>query len=302
MAEPIVALVADDHPDIRNVLGSVLRECGCEVHLAVDGREAVEALERYPVSILLLDLQMPKLDGFGVLETIRGRSGEIAEPLTLIVTANADVEGRVRGTELGAIDFVDKPFRIPAVRLRIQRMMSMVQMERGVDEAEASLAHLRARDPVTGAGTFAMLRPVLDAQFRTAQVTQKPLSCLVLCDEGYNELLDREGKAAGEARLKALASTLESALRSADLVFRVDAAEMVVLLPGTSATGAAHVIEKVTSELSERGALDESIYLATATYPHPHITVANQLFRAANVTLAQLRSREAERAAHFEGF
>lgn len=302
MAEPIVAMVADDHREIRNVLGSVLRDCGCEVHLAADGQEAIELLERHPISILLLDLQMPRLDGFGVLETIRERRGEIAEPLTLVVTANADVEGRVRGTELGAIDFVDKPFRIPAVRLRIERMMSMVQMERGVDEAEASLAHLRTRDAVTGAGTFAMLRPVLDAQFRTAQVTQRPLSCLVACDEGYNLILSEAGKEAGEARLKILAAALDAALRSADVVFRVDAAEMVVLLPGTSATGAARVIEKVTSELAERDALNDSLYFATATYPHPQITVAHHLFRAANVTLAQLRSREVERAAHFEGF
>ncbi|MEO0811308.1 MAG: response regulator [Myxococcota bacterium] len=302
MADPIVALVADDHQDIRNVLGSVLRECGCEVHLAENGVQAVEMLELYPVDILLLDLQMPKMDGFGVLELVKKRAGKISSPLTLIVTANADVEGRIRGTELGAIDFVDKPFRVPAVRLRIERMMSMVQMGRGVDEAEASLAHLRARDPVTGAGTFAMLRSVLDAQFRSAQITNKPLSCLIVCDESYNALLGAEGKKAGESRLKVLAQAVHTALRGADLVFRIDAAELVVLLPGTSATGASRVIEKVTDALSESGTLFDSLFFATATYPHPQIAVANQLFRAANAALASIRSRDRERAAHFEGF
>lgn len=300
--EPLVALVADDHADIRRALSRMLSDAGCDVHAAADGVEAIEFLAEHDVSILLLDLSMPRCDGFAVLRAMRERRSELAQPLTLVISANADVDGRIRGTNLGAMDFVDKPFRLPAVRLRIQRMMSMVMMERGVGQAEASLERLRMRDPVTGTGTFALLRPLLDAQFQSARLAQRDLTCIVICDEAYNRVLSDEGREAGELRLRAISDILHQQLRGADLVFRIDAAEFVVLLPGTSAIGARRVIEKLNRALRQLSDTDQHFYFAAASCPHPQISRANQLFRAANLTLAQARSREQSGTAFFDGF
>lgn len=298
----ITAMVADDHPNIRQVLVTILEDFGCRVLVAENGDEAVAHLEKEDVAIQMLDIQMPKLDGFGVLKQMRERESELAQPMTIIVTGNTDVEDRIKGTELGAIDFLDKPFRAVGARLRIERLISMVKMERRVDREQASLAHMRTRDGVTGDGTYAMLRPILDAQFQIARVAQRPLSCLVVCDDSYNDLLNTDGRQAGEDRLKYISSSLNGHLRAADLTFRIDAAEFVVLLPGTDASGIRFVIEKLEKKLSpltERGA---SIYFANATYPHPQLSKPNHLFRAASVTLAQARSRDQERVAYFEGF
>lgn len=302
VVEPLVALVADDHADIRRALSRMLSDAGCEVHAAADGVEAIDFLAEYDVSILLLDLSMPRRDGFAVLREMRERRSELAQPLTLIISANADVDGRIRGTHLGAMDFVDKPFRLPAVRLRIQRMISMVMMERGVGQAEASLERLRMRDPVTGTGTFALLRPLLDAQFQSARLAQRDLTCIVVCDESYNKVLSDEGREAGELRLRAISDILHQQLRGADLVFRIDAAEFVVLLPGTSAIGARRVIEKLSRGLRQLSGSNQCFYFAAASCPHPQILRANQLFRAANLTLAQARSRERSGTAFFDGF
>ncbi|MEO1172419.1 MAG: response regulator, partial [Myxococcota bacterium] len=264
---------------------------------AANGHEAIEHLATENVAIQLLDLQMPLLDGFGVLAEMRKRAGELAQPLTLIVTANADAEGRIRGTDLGALDFVEKPFRVPAVRRRIERLLAMARMERGIGSDEATLQQMRSRDPVTGTGTFAMLRPVLEAHFQIAQVTQQPLSCLILCDERYNQILADEGRGAGEARLQHVVRALGELLRTADVVCRIDAAEFVVLLPGTDALGARRVAEKVVACLD-----GERMCVANATYPHPQMSKANHLFRAASTALAQARSRVGERVAFFETF
>ncbi|MEM6533417.1 MAG: response regulator [Myxococcota bacterium] len=300
--EGITALVTDDNADIREVLAAVLADFGCRVLTAANGEEAIAHLEKENVSIQLLDLQMPRLDGFGVLAQMRERANELAQPLTIIVTANADVDGRIRGTELGALDFVEKPFRVPAVRLRVDRLIAMVRMERGVGDEEASLQQMRTRDPVTGTGTFAMLRPVLESHFQIAQVTQSALSCIVLCDDSYNLALADGGVPAGEERLKTIAAGLKRLLRGADILCRIDAAEFVILLPGTDAAGARGMMNAIIDELQPLNDGGATLSLANATFPHPQMSKPNHLFRAASVTLAQARSRLNERIAFFETF
>lgn len=298
-APALVALVCDDHQDIREVLRTVLEDLGASVLVAGDGREALDQLERHPVDLMLLDLSMPRLDGFEVMGELRKHPGRYGQPATIVVSANADHDGKVRGTELGAVDFIDKPFRLPALRRRLDRLMGMVRLEQGLVVAEIELERMRARDPATGLGSFGMLQMALDAQFATAQLMGKPLSCLVAFDAGYDAVLSQQGLEAADERLKGIASEIEGALRGADLVFRVDAAEFVVLLPGTPVSGAKLVAKRLREALVSRV---EALFIAVASYPHPELAKASALFRAANVTLAQCRSRTVPATATFEGF
>lgn len=297
-----VALVVDDDVQIRSMIEEICGAIGLQVISANDGVEAVEALERDTIDVILLDINMPRLDGFGVLERLRAMP-LTPRPAVIVVTADADVEGRVRGTELGALDFVTKPFMLRDLRRRIERAVSIVELERRLEDAEATLEQMRMHDPVTGAGTFGMLQAALDAQFQCARVTGKELSCVVVSDERYNEALREQGREAGEERLQRISKRLESLLRGADLLFRVDAAEFVILLPGTPLPGVRRVVERIRETLSEEArSSDAALVLAAATYPHPDINQPSLLYRAVNVTLAQARSREGRRVAYFEGF
>jgi DNA-binding response OmpR family regulator len=117
-ARPVV-LVADDDPDILNLVTLRLERDGYEVIAAHDGVEAMErALERAP-DLALIDVSMPKLDGYQVTETLRGHHTTRAIPIILL-TARAQDADVSRGIEAGADDYVKKPFSTEELRSRIQ--------------------------------------------------------------------------------------------------------------------------------------------------------------------------------------
>ncbi|MBC7792316.1 MAG: response regulator [Clostridia bacterium] len=297
-----VVLVADDDDATREVMAELCCTLGLRVLQAVNGEEALASIKANKPDVVLLDLEMPKLDGLAVLESLRAHAVAPA-PGVIIVTANTDATGKMRGTELGAIDFVDKPFRVAELRKRIERVVSIVRLERHLHSAENVLAQMRAHDPVTGAGSFGMLSSALEACFTCARVTGKDLSCVVVSDELFPQLLNGEKRSNADTRLRKIASSIEKVLRGADMLFRVDHAEFVMLLPGTPEVGARRVIERVGEALSQNGLEDGvSLAVAAATYPHPEIEQASTLYRAVNVSLAQARSRVERRVAFFEGF
>src|SRR5439155_11294552 len=98
-------------------------------------------------------------------------------PVVIVITASADVAGKMRGTELGAWDYVDKPFRITALKRRVERVLAIRELEGGIEQSERQYWELRSTDQATGMGTFAQLYDVRGGELRRAKATSKPLAC-----------------------------------------------------------------------------------------------------------------------------
>ncbi len=119
MSEPPLVLVADDDPDILSLVTLRLQRDGYEVIGAPDGERAVEeALERTP-DLALIDVSMPKLDGYEVTERLRQHEPTSAIPIILL-TARVQDSDVARGIEAGADDYVRKPFSTADLRSRVQ--------------------------------------------------------------------------------------------------------------------------------------------------------------------------------------
>jgi DNA-binding response OmpR family regulator len=101
-------LVVDDNPDMRGMLGFTLADLGFEVREAKDGNEALLALEDAMPDCMVLDLRMPGLDGFSVLEVMRAR-GLAGRMPVVILSCDDDEKALVRGWDLGAVEFLSKP-------------------------------------------------------------------------------------------------------------------------------------------------------------------------------------------------
>lgn len=99
-------LVVDDEPMVREVLARYLERDGFTVDLAVDGVDALQHLESVGADLVVLDLMLPRLDGFEVLRRLRSR---VATPV-IMLTARGDQIDRIVGLEVGADDYVIKPF------------------------------------------------------------------------------------------------------------------------------------------------------------------------------------------------
>lgn len=114
-------LLVEDTPDIAVWLATALRQAGLEVSHAADGHAALQALEPgHGLDLVLLDLQLPGVDGLSVLEALRQRGDDVP---VLVLTARASVPDRVLGLQLGADDYLTKPFDLAELEARIQALL-----------------------------------------------------------------------------------------------------------------------------------------------------------------------------------
>lgn len=122
-------LLVDDEPDIRETMRFPLEREGFTVLEAGDGREAVKVLEAQGVDLMLLDLMMPHVDGTAVLESVRAHPRTRQLPV-IVLTARDAVEDRIRGLELGADDYLPKPFSPREIVLRVRNLLERLQQAR----------------------------------------------------------------------------------------------------------------------------------------------------------------------------
>jgi DNA-binding response OmpR family regulator len=118
-------LVVDDEPVVRDVLSRYLERDGFEVHTAADGEDAIARFEATDPDLVLLDLMLPRLDGFGVFRAIRARS----ESPVIMLTARGEVTDRVVGLDVGADDYISKPFSPSEVAARVRAVIRRARRE-----------------------------------------------------------------------------------------------------------------------------------------------------------------------------
>lgn len=117
-------LSVDDEQDVTDLVQFHLSRAGCEVVTAANGRDALAAVHSRRPDLILLDLMLPDIDGFGVCEILRRESATAAIPI-VILTAWATRDARSLGLELGALDYMTKPFSPRELTERVQRLLNL---------------------------------------------------------------------------------------------------------------------------------------------------------------------------------
>ena len=112
-------LIADDNPDITDVLSNYVKEEGYEPLVASDGEEALSKFFEYQPVVVLLDVMMPKMDGYEVCRNIREKSDT---PVILVTARGEDFE-RIMGLDIGADDYIVKPFSPSEVMARVRAVL-----------------------------------------------------------------------------------------------------------------------------------------------------------------------------------
>ena len=119
-AKAVDCLVVDDEPRLRQVLVHLMKNDGFRCFEAGNGMEAIEVLERQPMTLVMSDLRMPKMDGIELLKQVRSRWPDTA---MVMITAVADVEVAVSCLAIGAMDYLTKPFHLEEVRARVKQAL-----------------------------------------------------------------------------------------------------------------------------------------------------------------------------------
>jgi two-component system OmpR family response regulator len=127
-------LIVDDDRDIRTLVGEYLERQGYRVSLAADGAQMESVLSKHPIDLVLLDVMLPGTDGLTLCRELRSRS----QIPILMLTAKGDPIDRILGLELGADDYVTKPFEPRELLARIRNLMKRISPQDSLRELESS--------------------------------------------------------------------------------------------------------------------------------------------------------------------
>jgi two-component system alkaline phosphatase synthesis response regulator PhoP len=117
-------LTVDDERDVTDLVSFHLNKAGYDVLTASSGREALEIIQHHRPDLIVLDLMLPDIDGFGVCEILRRQASTATIPV-VILTAWATDDAQHLGLELGALDYLTKPFSPKALVERIRRLLDL---------------------------------------------------------------------------------------------------------------------------------------------------------------------------------
>ena len=238
---PLV-LVADDDGVTRAMVSAWLRGSGFEVVAACDGDEAVAvATERQP-DLLLVDVTMPGLDGYGVCRAIQAASA--VPPPVIFLTAHATTTARVAGLDAGAVDYIVKPFEQSELIARVRAALRTKAVRDGFVEQAT-------RDGLTGLLNRREIDIRAEAAVQLAVRHGRSLSCLMTDIDHFKRINDRFGHAAGDEVLREAARRIVTACRTSDVIGRYGGEEFLLLLPETGGDDAVTTGDKLRRVLSE---------------------------------------------------
>ena len=145
-------LVVDDTESVRSLFRKLLSSDGHDVVAAADGAAALEAVQRHRPDVVLLDVDMPAMDGLEVCRRLKADPGTRLTPVVM-VTGQTDLNDRLRGIEAGADEFLSKPVHPQELRVRVRSLSRVKHLIDALDSAEAAFVTLaltiEARDPST---------------------------------------------------------------------------------------------------------------------------------------------------------
>lgn len=238
ISEKPLILIVDDMPANLKILGEAFKD-EYVVRIATNGEEALDMATTFPIpDLILLDVMMPSMDGFQVLEILRTYP-ETREVPVIFVTALDNEVDEEKGLMLGAIDYVTKPYSIPVLQARVKNHIELKKLQ-DVIKANSML------DGLTQIANKKRFNEVLEAEWSRGRRYQEPVSILMLDLDFFKKYNDTYGHIKGDEALIAVAAALRDLLkRGSDLVARWGGEEFACILPNTNEEGAMILAEEL---------------------------------------------------------
>ena len=178
---PITVLIVDDEDDIRNLCRDVVADSGLRTRTASTTEQALEILDQYAVDIVITDLRVPLLGGFELLKRIRETYPQTA---VIVLTQYGTIEGAVEATRMGAVDYLTKPFHVPELRGKLDRVVRLLEID---EENRVLREQLRTRP---GFGGLIGVSAKMQRVYRLIEkVSQHNYPVLILSESGTGKEL-----------------------------------------------------------------------------------------------------------------
>ncbi|MBI3611392.1 MAG: diguanylate cyclase [Nitrospirae bacterium] len=296
MSKAKILLIEDDPLQAKHVR-TVLESAGHEVVLAETGAAGFRLARTERVGLILLDVVLPDFSGQQVCQWMKRDETTASIPI-IMLTAKSSIEDKVAGLQMGADDYLPKPFNEQELLARIQaglRTKTLQDQLRGKnDQLENLLRDVEQKaitDALTGLFNRRHFNELLDREFSRAKRFNDPLACLMLDIDNFKSINDTYGHPTGDSVLSEVATILKQTLRLIEVAARYGGEEFVLLLPKTkpreAGKPATRIIESVATHHFKGLPPDKvvTVSIGISGLPDPLIAMKENLIQCADFAL-----------------
>jgi two-component system cell cycle response regulator len=239
MTQKVLAI--DDSPDIHQLLRVRLKHLDIQLTAAFNEEEAMRSIEASSPDLILLDVQMPGTNGFDLCRRLKSQVTSTNIPV-IFLTASTDVEQKVLGFEVGAVDYIAKPFDPAELNARVR---AALRTKRYFD----MLSHRAMIDGLTGLWNRAHFDQRLIEEVASSLRYNRPLSLVMVDVDKFKSINDSHGHPFGDEVLQSVGDVLAQSARATDIACRYGGEEFALVLRETDIAGATVFAERLRCRL-----------------------------------------------------
>jgi two-component system, cell cycle response regulator len=294
-------LFVEDSPSQGSQTKLDLEQLGYEVRWVKSGIEALKWARQDPPDLIVLDVVMEDLDGFAVCRWLKLHTATRDIPI-IMLTVRAEIDDKVHGLQVGADDYLPKPFSKRELEARIFAALrnkttqtELVERNRQLESMLHHVESLAITDPLTGIFNRRRFADVLRREVAVTRRYKNCLSLLMIDLDHFKTVNDRFGHDAGDEVLRAVAAALTSGLREVDLAARYGGEEFAIVMPQTSKANALIVAQRIAGQIAflEHSFQGETIMLTAsmgiADIADLKVVDAENLVKAADIALYEAK-------------
>jgi len=234
--KPASILIVDDTPANLHVLTRMVEELGYIARPVTGGKMALQAAQSHPPDLVLLDIIMPGMDGYEVCTRLKADE-KLQDVPVIFISALHETADKVKGLELGAVDFVTKPFDAFELRARVSAALRTKRMQ------DLLIEHAKI-DPLTGLINRRGLMERLQQEWDRVQRHGGALSFIMGDVDHFKRINDTHGHALGDQALCEVADAIVGRCRKTDLPSRYGGEEFAIVVPDEAVSAAARLAER----------------------------------------------------------
>lgn len=239
-------LIVDDDHDLQNFVRATLHASGYQTESAYSGEEALKLIQKWHPDLVILDMNMPGINGFETLKSLKQQRQYVA---VIFLTADSKTEQIIAGLDAGADDYMPKPFSPNELMARVRTQLRIKDLTDSLSVANKKLQALVDIDDLTGLYNMRNLYDKLDFEIKRARRYKRQVAVVMMDMDRFKRVNDGNDHLFGSFVLKQVGGIIRANIRDTDIGARYGGDEFLMILTETSSEGASIFAERIRASI-----------------------------------------------------